>query len=125
MASGLQAADTEYILTVPCDAPFVPANLAAGLYRALARQAADLSIAHDGNRLQPIFSLLRRTLLPALDDYLAGGGRRVHEWVAGQSAAQADFSAQPGAFTNLNTPADFDRSGTGSGREMRAQCRTT
>ena len=123
MASGMQAAETEFILVAPCDAPFLPAQLAERLYRALIKQGTDISVAHDGTRLQPVFSLLRRTLLPALDDYLAGGGRRVHEWVAAQSAAQADFQAQPGAFTNLNTPADFDR--PGSDREMRAQCLTT
>ena len=125
MASGMQAAETEFILVVPCDAPFIPAELAQELYRALDRQAADLSVVHDGSRLQPVFCLLRRSLLPALDDYLAGGGRRVHEWAEGQSAAQADFSAQPGAFMNLNTPADFNTPDTGSDREMRAPCRTT
>jgi len=125
MASGMRAAETEFILVAPCDAPFLPPQLAEGLYRALARQAAGLSVVHDGTRLQPVFSLLRRTLLPALDDYLAGGGRRVHEWAAGQSAAQADFSAQPGAFMNLNTPADFNTPDTGSDRGMRAPCRTT
>lgn len=123
MASGLRAAGTEYILTVPCDAPFLPPQLAEGLYRALMKQGTDICVAHDGTRLQPVFSLLRRSLLPALDDYLAGGGRRVHEWVAAQSAAQADFQAQPGAFKNLNTPADFDR--PGSDRGMRAPCLTT
>jgi len=125
ITSGMQAAETEFILVAPCDAPFLPAELAQGLYRALDRQAAGLSVVHDGTRLQPVFSMLRRSLLPALQDYLAAGGRRVHEWAEGQSAAQADFSAQPGAFTNLNTPTDFNTPDTGSDRGIRARCRTT
>lgn len=125
MASGMASATTPYILAVPCDAPRIPATLAEGLYRALTTQRADLGVVHDGTRMQPVFALLRCTLLPDLQAYLAGGGRRVDAWIAKQSAALADFSAQPEAFLNLNTPADFNILETGSDRRRREPWLTT
>ena len=119
MARGMASASTQYILAVPCDAPRIPATLSEGLYRALVAQHAGLAVAHDGTRLQPVFALLRCTLLPELQIYLAGGGRRVDAWTAQQSAAPADFSAQPEAFLNLNSAADLPVTETGSHRRTR------
>lgn len=106
IASGMQAANTPHVLCVPCDAPFVPDTLALTLSRTLAEQQADICVAHDGVRMQQLFALLRRELLPALLEHLAAGGRRVESWYARQRLAVADFSNCPGAFVNLNTAAD-------------------
>lgn len=119
MARGMAAATTPCILAVPCDAPRLPATLAEDLCRALLAQHARLSVVHDGTRVQPVFALLHRTLLADLQYYLASGGRRVDAWTAQQSAATADFSAQPEAFMNLNTVAELGNSATASGRRVR------
>lgn len=124
MASGMATATTPYILAVPCDAPRIPVTLAEGLYRALAAQRTDLSVVHDGTRLQPVFSLLRCTLLPDLQVYLAGGGRRVDAWTVQQSVALADFSIEAAAFMNLNTAADFNALATVSDRRTGGQADT-
>jgi len=107
MASGMQASGTPYILTLPCDSPYVPSALAGRLYRALAAADAEISVAHDGVRLQPVFALLRCELLPGLLEYLAGGGRKIDTWYAAQRLAYADFSDLPDTFLNLNSPADL------------------
>lgn len=107
MASAMQAAGTPLLLTVPCDSPFVPAQLAETLYNAMMEADADISVAHDGNRLQQMYALLRCTLLPDLQRYLGNGGRKVDAWYAQQRMALADFSAVPDAFLNLNTPGDM------------------
>jgi molybdopterin-guanine dinucleotide biosynthesis protein A len=106
MATGMQATDKPYLLTVPCDSPLVPAQLAGSLYRALIGEKAELSVAHDGVRMQPVFALLDCRLLPGLLDYLNGGGRKIDTWYARHRLALADFSAVPEMFLNLNTPED-------------------
>jgi len=106
MASGMQATEKPYILTVPCDSPFIPGTMADILLRALNDARADISVAHDGVRLQPVFALLRCELLPGLLAYLEAGGRKIDTWYEQQRMATADFSAWPDTFLNLNTPED-------------------
>jgi molybdenum cofactor guanylyltransferase len=106
MATGMQSSSRPYLLTVPCDSPLVPAHLAVTLYAALMREQAELSVAHDGERMQPVFALLCCDLLPGLLAYLEGGGRKIDSWYARHRLALADFSATPDMFLNLNTPED-------------------
>ncbi len=106
MASAMQAASTEYILAVPCDSPLLPSDLAARMIAALLRDQADISVAHDGERMQPVFSLLRRDLLVSLLAYLESGERKIDLWYAGHKLALADFTDSPGTFLNVNTPED-------------------
>ena len=106
MATGMQATGKPWLLTVPCDSPFVPAQLAATLGHALVNEQAKLSVAHDGVRMQPVFALLDCRLLHSLLDYLNGGGRKIDTWYAQHRLALADFSSVPETFLNLNTPED-------------------
>ncbi|HHH44972.1 MAG TPA: molybdenum cofactor guanylyltransferase [Gammaproteobacteria bacterium] len=106
MASGLQACSSERILTVPCDSPFVPPRLAEKLHAALLEQDAELSVANDSERMQPVFAMLRRQLLPSLLAYLDAGGRKIDTWYAEHKTALADFSDSPDTFININTPED-------------------
>lgn len=106
IATGMQAVITPYVLAVPCDAPRLPDNLVGTLWQALDTQQADISVAHDGTRLQPLFALLKCTLLPALLSYLDTGGRKVQAWYGQQQMTVADFSSQRDHFINLNTPED-------------------
>ncbi|MGQ0594166.1 MAG: molybdenum cofactor guanylyltransferase MobA [Gammaproteobacteria bacterium] len=107
IATALRAARTPYIVTTPCDSPFVPADLALRLYRMLSKEAADISIAHDGERLQPVFALIRRSLLDSLLCYLHEGERKVEPWYRQHPHVLCDFSDTPEAFINVNTPADM------------------
>jgi molybdenum cofactor guanylyltransferase len=106
MAAGMQAAETPLIVALPCDSPFVPARLVSTLSRALAEEGAEVSVAHDGMRMQPVVALLRCALLPDLLSYLDEGGRKVDAWYARHRLALADFSASPDDFLNMNTPGD-------------------
>ena len=106
MATGMHTTDRPYIVTVPCDSPFIPGALVETLYRSLDEQQADISVAHDGTRIQPVFALLRCELLPDLLAYLDEGGRKIDTWYDRQRLAIADFSNSPDTFMNLNTPED-------------------
>lgn len=104
MASALKAAGTTYLLTVPCDSPLLPADLAQRLAAVLVRERAEISVAHDGERPQPVFALLRRDLLPSLLAYLQAGERKIDLWYAKHRLVYADFSDAPETFVNVNTP---------------------
>lgn len=106
MATGMHTTDRPYIVTVPCDSPLIPGTLVETLYRSLDEQQADISVAHDGTRMQPVFALLRCKLLPDLLAYLDEGGRKIDTWYDRQRLAIADFSGSPDTFLNLNTPQD-------------------
>jgi molybdenum cofactor guanylyltransferase len=106
MATGMHTTDKTYIVTVPCDSPFIPGALVETLYRSLNDSQADISVAHDGTRMQPVFAMLRCELLPGLLAYLHEGGRKIETWYSQQHLAIADFSDSPDTFLNLNTPED-------------------
>ena len=106
MASGMRAAQTTQILTVPCDSPLIVADLAERLWQAHLRNGAEVCVAHDGDRLQPVFSLLNTSLLGSLEAYLGGGGRKIDRWYADQTMELADFSDCRDNFLNVNEPAD-------------------
>ncbi len=109
MASAMANTAKPYLLTVPCDTPLLPLQLGERLLSALQEQRAEIAVAHDGLRLQPVFALLEVSLLPSLQAYLAAGERKIDRWYAGHRLATADFSDQQDAFLNVNTAEERDR----------------
>ncbi|MGE5153810.1 MAG: molybdenum cofactor guanylyltransferase MobA [Bdellovibrio bacteriovorus] len=107
IASALAAAPTDWILCVPCDTPWIPPDLGNRLGLALEAGRADLAVAHDGVRLQPLHALIPVRLARSLDAYLDAGGSAVQDWYHTLRSAVADFSDQPGGFANLNTWGDL------------------
>lgn len=104
MSSCMSVADSEYILTVPCDSPFIPADLADRLYRRLKKGHADISVATNGRRIQPVFALIKVELRDHLLAFLDRGERRMDKWYSEQNMVKADFSDEKQAFVNINTP---------------------
>ncbi len=109
MLAAMRAATTEFILTVPCDSPAPPPDLAARLGAVVAQARTDVCVVSVGGRMQPVFALLRRACADRLQEYLASGGREVGEWMRREHAAVADFSDQADAFANINTAAELQR----------------
>lgn len=106
MAAGLDACETDYLVTCPCDSPLLPADLVDRLYQQLQKQKTELAVAHNGERLQPVFALLSRSLLPSLNAFLSNDGRKIDNWYAQNAMTAVDFSDRPEAFLNINTPED-------------------
>ena len=94
---------TSHIITLPCDAPFMLADYAARMCDVLNQQHAELAVAHDGSRLQPVHALMPIALKPSLDDFLQSGDRKIDSWYAHHSMAEVDFSDNPEIFKNINT----------------------
>ena len=109
MASALAAAATEFVLVVPCDSPLVAPALGPRLHAALAARNANVAVAHDGERMHPVFVLLRRSALSGLEDFLARGERKIDRWFAEEATEVVDFSDLPDMFLNVNRDADRDR----------------
>jgi molybdenum cofactor guanylyltransferase len=102
--SGLAVVETPYLLTAPCDSPLLAPDLAACMVRALEAEQADLAVAYDGQRQQPVFLLLRRELAPDLHAYLEGGDRKIDLWFARHKVANADLRHRSDNFINVNDP---------------------
>ncbi len=103
MASCLGAIDTPFMVTVPCDSPFIPADLVKRLYSQLEQNDADISVAHNGDRIQPVFVLMKNSLRNSIMDFLNNGERKIDQWFEQHKLAITDFSDQPDTFININT----------------------
>ena len=109
MASALAAASTEFVLVVPCDSPLVDLSVGPRLHAALAAREANIAVAHDGERMHPVFAMLRRTVLCGLDDFLARGERKIDCWFEEEKTTVVDFSDLADMFLNVNREADRAR----------------
>lgn len=112
IAAGLAHCDTPYLAVVPCDTPCFPADLIERLGGGLAEAEAELALAvtvadaQDAPRVQPVFCLLRATLLPSLCQFLAKDGRKVEQWARRHRLALVPFE-QAEAFAGANTPQEL------------------
>lgn len=109
MLTALERAETEFVLFVPCDCPFLPPNLVEKLQSAVQNKKILAAYVHDGEREHPTICLISRSLKKALNDYLARGERRILHFLREQHAVAVDFSEQPKAFVNINTLADLEQ----------------
>ena len=104
---GLQHAKHGYVLTVPCDSPLLPVDLAQRLMAALVENNAEVAVATSDDNTHPVFCLCKKTVLPSLTAYLQQGERRVSAWQKSQQYIEVDFTDCNEAFTNLNTFEDL------------------
>ena len=101
--AGMFAASTAWVVTVPCDSPFLPLNLVSRLWDAAQRADADVAVAQTGDQLHPVFSLCKQTLLEDLTAYLSRGERKMEYWISQHTFVKVAFDDQPEAFANINT----------------------
>jgi molybdopterin-guanine dinucleotide biosynthesis protein A len=100
---GLAHASGTLVATAPCDSPFLPADLVARLREALEDAKADLAVAKTGAQAHPVFCLMRRTVHPSLEAFLARGERKIDRWYASLQVVEVAFDDEADAFLNINT----------------------
>lgn len=109
--TGLERCETPYLLTVPCDTPLFPLDLAQRLAQAFEDDSTEIAMAaaleDDGQlRTQPVFCLMRVELLESLVAFTQAGGRKIDRWTDQHKTVIVPFN-QPGddprAFCNANT----------------------
>jgi molybdopterin-guanine dinucleotide biosynthesis protein A len=112
MLAGLRAARTDYVLTAPCDSPYLPGDLGERLAAALDGPAHDATpaplaaYAATAQGPHPVFALLHRSLADDLAATLANGEHRVRAWLARHNAVQVHFGDER-PFYNVNTLDDL------------------
>ncbi|MEW8506845.1 MAG: molybdenum cofactor guanylyltransferase MobA [Candidatus Thiodiazotropha sp.] len=106
--TALEAIATEDMVTLPCDGPLVPGDMVERLYQARQSANADIAVAHDGKRLQPVHALIPKRLSESLQGYLDGGDRKIDLWYERHRVVHADFSDIPRTFINVNTLQERD-----------------
>ncbi len=112
---GLQHCQTPWLVTAPCDTPLLPLDLVARLVEAAARDKADIAMATAPEtdeagqtilRKQPVFCLLRKSLLPSLQAFTQAGGAKIAAWTGQHHTVLVPFDRptdNPRAFFNANT----------------------
>ena len=105
--AGMSAASTRYVVTSPCDSPFLPGDLVTRLAAAFEHEPLDLAVARTFMQPHPVFSLARRALLSHLEAFLNAGGRKIDAWYATLRVADVGFDDEADAFRNINTQAEL------------------
>lgn len=107
LQAGLKANVHPFLVTVPCDSPFLPRDLVARLHAALIANHADLAVAKTGDQPHPVFSLVRESLAGHLTKFLETGGRKIDAWYASLKVVEVPFDDEADAFSNINTPEEL------------------
>ena len=115
--TGLERCETDLLLTVPCDSPLFPLNLTQRLLDTLIAEDAEIAVAaakeDDGSvRSQPVFCLMRVSLLESLVKFMQSGGRKIDAWTAQHKTVLVPFDTDdvdPRAFFNANTLEELHR----------------
>jgi len=105
---GLQHCEHDYLLTTPCDSPCIPADLTARLMQALVANHADIAVAKSGGYAHPVVCLMKKTVLPSLQQFIAQGDRKVSLWQKKQPYIEVSFDDADDAFVNVNTFEELD-----------------
>lgn len=112
LQTGLVHCETDFLVTSPCDSPFLPDDLVARLGESLHAQDAEIAVAFtgEGETLQrhPVFMLMRTAVLPHLTQYLQEGGRKIEKWYRSLRFVEVHFENED-AFRNINTVDDLRR----------------
>jgi molybdopterin-guanine dinucleotide biosynthesis protein A len=110
--SALEHCETPYLVTVPCDTPNFPIDLVQRLADALCQADADIAIAETleqgAPQLQPVFCLMKASLMESLVQFIHGGQRKIDRWTGQQRSVAVRFD-DADAFFNANTLDELQR----------------
>lgn len=95
-----QAAQCDAIVTLPCDAPFLPREIVARLVTALA--SADAAVARTGADWHPVCAAWRATSLPTIERQASAGRLSLRSAAEAVAAVGVDWP-DAAAFININT----------------------
>lgn len=105
--------DARYVVTAPCDTPFLPENYVGALVEATAGDSGTIVIAASGGRSHFASGLWPLALADRLAAYLAAGERRTQTWIEQNPNRSVTFPLVDDGrsgfdpFFNVNTPEDL------------------
>ena len=106
--AALCEAQTEYVMSVPCDTPFLPSHLCTRLFDAISNEDTEAAVALAGGYRQPTIAIFRRQVLPGLEAFLGEGRRKVGDWLDTLRLSEVVFDHVED-FDNINSPEDLLR----------------
>lgn len=106
--SALKHTDTPYLLSIPCDCPLIQPRLLKRMVDTIILKQAQAGVAFDGERIHPVFLILKTELVNSLESYLASGQRKIDTWLFQHQLEKIDISDHPEIFKNINTPQDLE-----------------
>lgn len=110
--AGLQAARHETAFVVACDMPFIDLDLINYLLAASA--GYDVTILRDGDRLEALHAVYRKSALPVIERSLAEGSYKVTAILSQLQVNYIDVETIAGDYdyqrilTNINRPEDYE-----------------
>lgn len=99
--------DEPWLVTVPCDTPFIPHDLVARLLAGAQAADAPLAFATAAGQRYPACMLVRVSLAASLRDWLASGERKVGFWQRQVGGVAVAFDDAAEGFLNINTAAEL------------------
>jgi molybdenum cofactor guanylyltransferase len=113
MLAGLARCETDWMVSVPCDMPCVPVDLARELLRTARAVRTRAAFAVIDDEASYVCALLHHSLHGSLEAALAGCERSVWRWLAQEDACAVSFETGRGMSTNINTPTQLKAAGHG------------
>mgnify|MGYP001208158020 CR=1 FL=1 len=107
MYTSLKNSKTRYILTLPCDGPLISDIYFKRMLSGNNQNKIRLRSAHNGERLQPVYSLISIDLIKSLEDFLDSGQRKIDKWFETCDLEIIDFSDNKNIFININRESDL------------------
>jgi len=108
------ASGREFVLTIPADSPFLPADLCDRLRSEIGE--CGCAIAASSGQLHPVCGLWRTSAAARVEDYLAGGRRSLKGFAGLIGCREVKWSSEPfDPFFNINTAQDLTDAARRSG----------
>ncbi|MDN6179712.1 MAG: molybdenum cofactor guanylyltransferase [Halomonas subglaciescola] len=106
--TGLSAAQTPWLVVLPCDTPALPDDVIERLAAAV-DDDAEIVVAHDGERAHHVIALVRTGLAAPLGQAIERGVRSVKDFYAGHAVRYVNMADRAAGLANVNTAAERGR----------------
>lgn len=102
IASAMRVAQTPWVITVPCDGPFLNSDYVRRMSERVTLETK-VVVARDSERLQPTYMLANSDVVDDLNSFLKSGERKIDKWFIKHNYSTCDFSDSPRCFVNINS----------------------
>lgn len=101
--AAMNYSNADWLLILPCDAPFISTAQLQRLLSEHAESGADITVARTGEQIHSVFLVVKTSLQTSLEMYLANGNHKVRLWFEQHHTHFVDFGADARGFENINT----------------------
>lgn len=107
MSTAFERLSADWLLFVPCDNPYPPANLFEGLQNGFDVEPNPIVVAYEGEQIQPLYCLVHRDCALEMQRALTQGHLSVRRWILERPHTRVVFDVSPqSGFLNLNRMSD-------------------